>query len=343
MIDAPQHPELKVNWSSDNDQLVEAPWYECLGTLNGVIPIAAVPDWGSSINAISESFARQNKLRVRYTFPETIDLLGGNTAESIGRVFACFRFKGEKRGYWREFHVLRQSLCDVVLGKSFLAETQTLTKFRRRISERLRLCIRKHSRLFLMDESHGDLIRCTVNGAAAAALPDTGSDLMIVSGDFARRNRFEIVSEEQHRQPVQLIDGSTVWTTGMVLGANLGFDLPCEDLDSVDHDKYLEFAMEWSSPQGQRNGDEATKMVFVCDLHVIEDLPVDIILSGEFIFKNQVFCKFQHLFMTTTKDKSLGEVASSRKHALFIRKKQLKRWLSGRTKKKTETAGKVLR
>ena len=37
-------------------------------------------------------------------------------------------------------------------------------------------------------------------------------------------------------------------------------------------------------------------MIFVCDLHVIDNLHFDIILSGDFIFKNQVFSNFQHLF-----------------------------------------------
>lgn len=45
------------------------------------------------------------------------------------------------------------------------------------------------------------------------------------------------------------------------------------------------------------NGRDTTKRAtFICDLHVIENLPCDIILSNEFIFQNQVFYRFKDLF-----------------------------------------------
>jgi hypothetical protein len=273
------------------------------------------------------TFAARHKLRVVPTEPEFIGLLGRNRAESVGRVSACFRFQGEEQGYWQEFHVLRKSVCDVVLGKHFLAETETLTKFARRILERVRLCLRRHDCLFLLDESPRDLIRCTVNGAEAAAFPDTGSDLMIVSQAFAQRNDFPILTGEEYVREVQLIDGSTVWTSGMVFGAKLGFDVSSGDMESLEQNEYLNFAAGLASSKGGEVH-EVDKTIFVCDLHVIDNIPFNIILSGDFIFKNKVFGNFQHLFAASAAGADgLKDDVPEEQRLLFVRRRA-RRWLS---------------
>ncbi|KAI1662747.1 hypothetical protein F4813DRAFT_341740, partial [Daldinia decipiens] len=82
-----------------------------------------------------------------------------------------------------------------------------------------------------MDESPKDRLRCTINSYEASAFLDTGSDLMIVSGDFARRSGFIVHREEKYRRKIELIDGSTIRTDGMVLDAELQFDaLPKSEL-----------------------------------------------------------------------------------------------------------------
>jgi len=278
------------------------------------------------VDAISENFAKKHDLKIDRTPQKAIGLLGNNRAESIGRALVSFRFRGENQSYVREFHVLRKSVCDVILSKYFLAETQTFTKFAHRIVEQVRMGIRKCDRLFLLDESpgDGDRIRCTVNGVPAAALPDTGSDMMLISGAFAKRHGFKIRREAKYRRWVELVDGSTIMTDGTVCGANLEFDVPFEDLMSLDHDGYVDFAAGLSSEMGRTSDTKTT--TFICDLHVIQDLPCDIILSGEFIFKNNVFGKFQGLFMDDSEKEGEGVSMASRDCLLFIRKR-LKRFL----------------
>lgn len=190
----------------------------------------------------------------------------------------------------------------MILGKPLLAETQTLTKFVGRIIQRVRLCIRKRDRLFLLDEQPKDRIQCSVNGVFAAALPDTGSDLMLVSGAFVKRYGFKVHRGEKYQREVELAGGSTIWIDGTVLGANLKFDVPCgeEELPSLDREEYIAYTAGLSSylSGGPELMTEAAA-IFICDLHVIQDLPCDIVLSGEFIFRNNVFTKFQSLFMKT--------------------------------------------
>ena len=106
---------------------------------------------------------------------------------------------------------------------------------------------------------------------------------MLISGAFAKRHGFKIRREAKYRRWVELVDGSTIMTDGTVCGANLEFDVPFEDLLSLDHDGYVDFAAGLSSEMGRTSDTKTT--TFICDLHVIQDLPCDIILSGEFIFK----------------------------------------------------------
>ncbi|KAK4111678.1 hypothetical protein N656DRAFT_147613 [Canariomyces notabilis] len=122
---------------------------------------------------------------------------------------------------------------------------------------------------------------------------------MLVSGDFARRNNFTIHRGQRYQRSIELIDGSIIRTDGMVLNAEMEFDAPpMSSPRELDYDRYLEYANGLATLTSKGGGGRAaaTKTTFVCDLHVIEDLPCDIILSSEFIFDNQVFSRFNHLF-----------------------------------------------
>lgn len=290
--------ELKVRYQP---QLRGVQSWDVPGTING-IPVNALPDWGSSVDAISEKFAQKHGIKIEPAEHLSIRLPGGSKAESYGQITGHFQFQGESRAYERSFRVLRRSVHDMVLGRSFLHLTKTLTDFSHRIVSRMRPCLQKGSRLFLLDESPHDQIRCKVNGVETAAFPDTGSDLIIVSGDFCRRNNFEVRREASYRRQVELIDGSFVRTDGMVLGAELSFDdLPTSSSPrELDYYRYLEHSRGLAALLGS-NGKhgQRSRTTFICDLHVIENLPCPIILSGEFIFQNDIFSRFRHLFTTS--------------------------------------------
>jgi len=55
----PKRPKVAKKWSPRDDDFVNAPWYECPGTLNDIITVNALPDWGSSVDAMSENFAKK--------------------------------------------------------------------------------------------------------------------------------------------------------------------------------------------------------------------------------------------------------------------------------------------
>ncbi len=331
-FNSPYYPRGSIDtntWSGNAERVSGIRCPEVRGTLDGV-PVRALPDWGSTVNAVSQSFARRHKLRIDTTQTSLLPLLGGNVAESIGRVVGLFKFKGEKEVYRREFQVLRKSVHDVILGREFLDETKTLTKHDRRIIHTVRPCIRRGKRLFLMDDAPKERIRCAVGGAAASAFPDTGSDLMLVSGDFARRNGFKIHRGKRYKTEIELIDGSTIRTDGMVLNVELQFDVPPPSSHELNYDQYHGFLSGLSSLTGR--GTKTT--TFMCDLHVVEDLPCDIILSNEFIFQNKVFSRFKSLFCPSSVGTWSRDVVNPEHRLMFVRNKSAKlSWFSRRRRR----------
>lgn len=119
---------------------------------------------------------------------------------------------------------------------------------------------------------------------------------MVVSGDFARRHKFRIRRGKEYRRHIELVNGSTVLTDGMVLNAELQFDVAPHASRELDYDHYRQFAENLASITDKGKMDVGSKASFICDLHVIEGLPCDIILSNDFIFENNVFSAYKHLF-----------------------------------------------
>ena len=320
------HSRRPVVWSPSEAGLRGISSHEVPGTINGV-PVNALPDWGSAVEAVSENFARLHGLKIKTTDKKSIPLLGGHIAESVGRIVGHFKFQGERQVYRREFHVIRKSVYDLVLGRTFLDQTKTLTEYRHRIVRRIRPCVKKGKRLFLMDESPKERLRCNVNGAQASVFPDTGSELMLVSGDFVRRNKLQVRRGKEYRRQVELINGSTIRTDGMVLNAELQFDAPSTSSQELDYDQYLGFTAGLSSITSH-GWEVMAKATFICDLHVIEDLPCDIILSNEFIFQNQVFSRFKDLFYSKPAKTSSGGDMVLDKGLLFVRNRRRVSWFS---------------
>ncbi|KAH6848243.1 hypothetical protein B0I37DRAFT_377034 [Chaetomium sp. MPI-CAGE-AT-0009] len=308
---------------------------EVPGTIND-IPVKAVPDYGSSIDAISDGFAREHGMEVKAADKISIKLPGGRVVESVGVVVGHFKFQNESQTYTRYFRVLKKCAFDMVLGREFLEQTKTLTDFCHRIVKRFRPCVEKGGRFFLLDESPKDRIRCAVNGSNASAFPDTGSDLMLVSGDFARRNSLKVHREKKYRQKVQLADGSFILTDGMVLDAELEFDAPpMSSPREVNLDQYLEYDRGLTELMNEGRGAKGArdKTVFICDLHVVEDLPCDIILSSDFIFDHQVFSRFKHLFSAEPAPTPRLSPHILSDYFLFIRSTKKRSWFRWRRRR----------
>ncbi|KAI8293437.1 hypothetical protein K4K59_005676 [Colletotrichum sp. SAR11_240] len=94
------------------------------------------------------------------------------------------------------------------------------------------------------------------------ALADTGSDLMLVSSDFAQRRGLVIETGRKYHTEVELADGTRTWTSGIVSRATW----------AIGNDPVL------------------------CDFHVMHGLPADIILSKTYLFERDVFSNHSESF-----------------------------------------------
>ena len=274
------------------------PCFEVQGALNG-LPVKALPDTGCPVDGISHEFATRAGLAMQPSRMTSIRILGNHQVRILGVVLADFQFRNEETRHRRSFYVIQNAMCDLLLGRDFLQATRTLSSFSHRIVRGIRPCIRSGPNLFLLDESPRDRLQTRINGCDASAFPDTGSDVMAVSAAFARRNGFKIHRHEKYRTEIRLIDRTTVRTEGMVFGAELRFDLRPGASKEFTYDSYRWFVNSFDSLMEKKGHRKATaESIFICDLHVVEGLPCDIILSNEFIFTHQVFSRFKLLSHT---------------------------------------------
>jgi hypothetical protein len=179
----------------------------------------ALPDSMSTENIMSREYARrigaaldrrQEKRRV-YTNA------CGNVFSSIGEVVADVAFPDEPSKIWRNcrFSVVENCAAAVIMGDAFLRSTETLTRFRHRLKRLATSSLKNLWRLCYMDVPRR-LLSCSVDGRVASAAADTGSDIDLVSYDYARRRQWFIYELPKDTGYVVLADRSVKKVTGYV-------------------------------------------------------------------------------------------------------------------------------
>ncbi len=254
------------------------------GTINGLRK-DALPDTGADASFISAAFLATLQHRgggdaenIEVSpiptgagiITPTIQLASGKTVKPNATASVPWRFEGDPRIYRLACYVLPKCAHDVILGDGFLRATETLTRFTTRITVTLRALGRSLMGLNYMGAHGSDETKAKrrlwgyLDGEGVAALADLGSDIMVVSGAYARRRGFQVCREKAGRVQLEFADGSTAWTDGIVGG------------------------LEWDF------GGMGEKVA--SDFYVLEDLPVDVALSGDFVFHHDVFGKHDESF-----------------------------------------------
>ncbi|KAJ4017493.1 hypothetical protein NW752_001399 [Fusarium irregulare] len=226
--------------------------------------VNALPDTGAQSNFISSQFVEKVGFVPDSRNPRRIQLPGAKEVLSPGTVKVPFSFHGELETYLLDCWIIPGCTNDLILSGPFLRATETLTKFKNRIKESIRQIKHTSLRLSLLGNERQRLLG-SLNGRFALALPDTGSDVMLVSAEWAKANKLKIDRSPESRLELELADGSRVFTAGVARNATWTF------------------------------GDSAQSVS--CDLYVLNNLSVDVVLSNTFIFELEVFSKFNH-FMT---------------------------------------------
>ncbi|KFH48380.1 hypothetical protein ACRE_005590 [Hapsidospora chrysogenum ATCC 11550] len=230
------------------------------GSFNG-IPIEANADTGASFNVISGDLVASMDLSPEPGTQGHIALPSGRRVFSPGRVTGTFSFGGEGKAYELSCVILDKASHALVLGSKFLRLTETFTKYMHRLRRAIApVSLRLPSLNLIGDEQ--EAIPGYLNGLRCLGVPDSGSDLMVVSGAYAKAHGLEVHRGRRHRHMVEFIDGSRELTDGLVRN------------------------LAW-----QFHGGEPP---IRCDFHVIDNLPVDAILSNTIIDEYNVFSEYDN-------------------------------------------------
>ncbi|TLD06256.1 uncharacterized protein PgNI_08499, partial [Pyricularia grisea] len=193
---------------------------------------------------------------VETTHNKLIKLASGKVVRSIGTVFLECLFKGDIVGRFVFCHVVKNLLHSLSFGRLLLEGTSTLTTSKSRIIRAASKVTKRLFRLHLLGEGLGK-IRGYLDGMATFGLPNKRSDIMAASLRLARRQSWEINSSPVSRAQVQFADGSAVFARGLVSGLDWGFG----------------------------NNDTPVN----CYFYVINNLPLDLILSCDFVLDLDLF------------------------------------------------------
>lgn len=245
------------------------------GELKGT-PVEALPDTGAEMCFISNTLASSLDLRIVLRTRNKILLANKKSVLSPGMVVVPWKFEGEREKHTLSCWILPECVHDLVLGCHFLRGTQTLTKFLRRIRSELVSLPRRLRLRFLGEENQR--LWGYLDDNFTAALPDTGSDVMVISRAYARKLGLAIDHDTEKLLEVEFADGTTTWTSGVVRN------------------------IPWSV------GGKTVR----CDFHVLDDLCVDVILSNDYLFNMNIFAECEDYFFESDSEEDLSRFCNIR-------------------------------
>jgi len=195
---------------------------------------------------------------------------------TLGSTLLYFMFDGEHEMQVARCTVVQTLDPVIILGYGFLKSSGTLAMAH--LAKRVRKVVttaKRGFRMRLLDndnyddnlngDKHGLRLHSLVNGEHVTAVPDSGSGIMAMSLDCAMRLGLQVDTDRQTR--VMFVDGTTTLTKGTVSAA-WSFDSAAPGSGPLSY--------EW---------------------HVIENLPVEVILSVDFLMDHDIFGNHQHALM----------------------------------------------
>ena len=228
---------------------------EVIGLVGGA-EISCLPDRGAGCNFMSLQHAELHGIPIIAPDPNSkITRLGnGKEVEIAGHATLPFSFKGETESHQLDFLILPRCVKDVILGSPFLRLTKLFEHHAHRIVRK----IRRWSGAQACYTASQERVVGMLDGELVHALPDTGSDVMLVSEAYAKRRGLHIDQGAHYCFPLTFADGSQSWTSGIVKD------------------------VRW------QYGTDGGKSSLV-DFYVLKDLQCDVLLSYDFLHRTDAF------------------------------------------------------
>jgi hypothetical protein len=248
---------------------------EILGFMHDTA-VTFFPDSQSAYDIMSYDYAKRNHFKINSSTKGKLRTARGAMVNTLGTVSQPIRFAEESETYMREFHVLPKCVHDIILGSPFLRLTQTFTKFRHRVVNKLRGLSPRHRVCFT--GSSQQMLAGWANGRPVLALPDTGSDICLMSAQYARERGYRVDTDPRYRQLLEFVDGSTAETLGRVEGFQWEFD-------------------------------KSDIQLHTPEIHVLEGLQTDLLLGYDFLMETDAFSTHEELFVDIEPhDEHVGEM-----------------------------------
>ena len=244
-----------------------------INTPYGPEPVPTYADTGSDVNIISETTAREFGYQTSdfKPFQEPLKLPGGRLVKPIGELTTSFWFgtllEPSERLEKISFCVLPGAPA-ILIGAVLLHQTKTMTEHRHRLVP-IRRANNRLSALCSVGKPRMQVL-CDVDHILTVALADSGSDIDLVSPQFALDRKLEIYPSEH---VIELADGSHIVSYGFIrTSISLG-----THLDSAD------------APH--------SKVATIVDCFVLEGLSQDVILGEQTLDELRIFTENQHVLV----------------------------------------------
>ena len=177
---------------------------------------SSIADTGAAENIMDLDTVRKLGLPISIR-PDSLlrfSLCDGKIVRSIGKTVAQVTFaKGAPTPTQCSFYVLKKCAVPLIMGKKFLESTETLTKFKHRLRERL-ATLGRFSRILEIGSS-SQRLSCRLDGRDVLVNPDSGSEINVMSSAFAKKHGY-YHQRSTHHGRVVLGDGSEAETIGVI-------------------------------------------------------------------------------------------------------------------------------
>jgi hypothetical protein len=214
-----EHPPLRLIGSTSSPFQAEGKSMELPMIIHGK-QFSTQPDTGCAVNAITVEVAAQ--LECSYSGePEDCPIFktaNGKAMTALGRTKLQCSFVGGAFGQMlRTFYIFPTLATDVsvIMGKKFLDQTKTLTKYRRLLQERTKRASTAWRVMKVITVARQrNYLQCYLDSYLVLANADTGSEIDLISRTYATRRGFDIKPVGSHEEMVEFADGSVERLSG---------------------------------------------------------------------------------------------------------------------------------
>jgi hypothetical protein len=195
---APSPEQLQINPFRREGKLLDLPMLFSMGVQEKV-KVTAIPDTGATVNVISRPYLELSgsKALFRPTGENSLNMADGSTISTLGQLTMSCSFLDAPESIMQVLFQVCSNLAEnihVVVGKQFLEETLTLTRFAHRMTERTTSLykIPRVMRLGTQSLKPRSQLAIWIDSRSFLAYPDTGSEIDLFSAAFAVPGKFVV-------------------------------------------------------------------------------------------------------------------------------------------------------